>query len=178
MKSRLIISLLCVGAVAFACGPRAHNDSSSAAASGTTLASARTVSQQGTPRATRAKSKGPIAAALDVKHDASSIHLALEVVNTSKKSIELTFPSGQTHDFVILDSLDREVWRWGTGRLFTQALKNKQLSRGESLSMTETWDSPTLKSGRYRVIAILKSENYPLREETSFSVGGATLATK
>jgi hypothetical protein len=138
--------------------------------------SARNVSQQGSQR-TKATA-GPITAALDVKHDASSIRFELEVMNTSKKSIELTFPSGQTHDFVIIDSLDREVWRWGSGRLFTQALKNKRLSRGETLSMTETWNAPTLKAGRYRAIAILKSENFPVREEATFSIGGATLAIR
>ena len=178
MKSRFIITLLCVGAVAFACGPRAHSDANSATTSAntTTLASVRTVSQQGAARTANAKS--PISAALDVQREPAAIRFALEVVNSGKKSIELTFPSGQTHDFVILDSLGAEVWRWGTGRLFTQALQNKQLSRGESLAMTEKWDAPSLTPGRYTVIATLKSDNYPVSERAEFSVGGGTLATR
>ena len=175
MKSRFVITLLCVGAVAFACGPRARNDANTTSTS-TTLASARSVKQQGAPRTTQSKS--PISAALDVTRDAATIRFALQVVNSGKKSIELTFPSGQTHEFVVLDSTGTEVWRWGTGRLFTQALQNKLLSRGESLDMTESWDAPTLRPGRYTVVATLKSENYPVTETTELSVGAEKLAIR
>ncbi len=125
-----------------------------------------------------AATNSPISATLEVRHEGSALRFALDVVNRGKKSIELTFPSGQTHDFVILDSLGREVWRWGTGRLFTQALQNKMLSRGETFSMAETWSAPTLKAGRYTLVALLKSENYPVTERAEFAVGGATLATR
>ena len=175
MKSRFAITLLCVGAVAFACGPRARNDANTTSAT-TTLASARSVRQQGAPHATQSKSS--ITAAFDVTRDAATIRFALQVVNSGKKSIELTFPSGQTHDFVVLDSTGTEVWRWGTGRLFTQALQNKLLSRGESLAMTESWDAPTLKPGRYTVVATLKSENYPVRETAEIAVGSERLAIR
>lgn len=176
MKSRFVISLLCVGAVAFACGPRARNDASSSGAGSTTLAATRAVAQQGQAR--DAKSTSPISAALVVQRQATTIHFALQVVNSGRKSIELTFPSGQTHDFVVLDSAGKEVWRWGTGRLFTQALQNKLLARGESLDMRESWTAPTLKPGRYTVVATLKSENYPVTETTELSVSGMALATR
>ena len=179
MKSRFLITLLCIGAVAFACGPRARSDAKSASAGSTALASARTVSQQGAPRAARQPdAKTPITASLRVSSEATAIRLALQVVNSGKKTVELTFPSGQTHDFVIVDSLGREVWRWAEGRLFTQALQNKLLSRGESLDMSETWAAPTLKAGRYTAVATVKSENYPIVEKVEFSVTGATLATR
>jgi hypothetical protein len=178
MKSRFLISLLCVGAVAFACGPRARNDATGSTASATTLASAQSVALQGTARAPRAATNTPITAALDVRNDGNAIRFALQVVNSGKKAIELTFPSGQTHDFVILDSLGREVWRWGTGRLFTQALQNTMLSRGETMSMTESWNAPTLKPGRYTAVALLKSQNYPVTERTEFAIGAARLAVR
>ncbi len=182
MKSRFLISLLCVGAVAFACGPRARNDAAGGSASATTLASAQTVTPQGTARATRAATSAtatmPLSAVLEVRNEGSALRFAFQIANSGKKSIELTFPSGQTHDFVILDSLNREVWRWATGRLFTQALQNKMLSRGETMSMTETWDAPTLKAGRYTVVAVLKSQNYPVTERAEFAVGDARLATR
>lgn len=179
MKSRFVISLLCVGAVAFACGPRARNDASSSGAGSTTLAATRSVAQQGKARmAPDAKSTSPISAALVVQRQATTIHFALQVVNSGRRSIELTFPSGQTHEFVVLDSAGKEVWRWGTGRLFTQALQNKLLARGESLDMRESWTAPTLKPGRYTVVATLKSENYPVTETTELTVGEATLAVR
>lgn len=179
MKSQFVISLLCVGAVAYACGPRALPDTSGSTA-GSTLASARTVAQQGSQRAPSAPNgkAAPITAALDVRAEAASIHFALQVVNSGKKTIELTFPSGQTHDFAIVDSLGREVWRWSTGRLFTQALQNRMLSRGDAMSMTESWNAPSLRPGRYIAIATLKSQNYPLRETMEFTVGGAALAVR
>lgn len=182
MKSRFVITVLCVGAVAFACGPRARSDASSSSTGTTTLASARTVAQQGTARTTRtamtAAKGSPISAALDVRTEGAAIHFELQVENTGKKSIELNFPSGQTHDFVILDTLGNEVWRWARGRLFTQALQNRMLSRGERLSLTERWDSATLKAGRYTAVAVLKSENYPITQRTEFEIGGARLAVR
>lgn len=183
MKSRFAITLLCVGAVGFACGPRARSEANSGTSSATSTASTHTVSQQGAPLSTSAKAKAkasatPIAASLGVTNEGASLRLALQVVNRGKKSVELTFPSGQTHDFVVLDSLGREVWRWSQGRLFTQALQNKLLSRGESLSMSETWQAPALKAGRYTAIAVLKSENYPVTERVQFAIGGATLAIR
>ena len=179
MKTRFVISLLCVGAVAFACGPRARNDAN--ASGSTTLATARTVSQQGaprTPRLSKSQSTSPIAVELEVRTAPDQIRFALQVANTGKKTIELRFPSGQTHDFVIVDSLGREVWRWGRGRMFTQTLQNKLLSRGETVSMVERWDSPSLKPGRYTAVATLRSENYPMVDEAEFTVGGAALAAK
>lgn len=177
MKSRFFISLLCVGAAAYACSPSARNDAGSSSSGNTARASARTVSLQGSARNART-AKSPIVAALDVKSEPAAIRFALQVVNRGKKSIELTFPSGQTYDFVILDSLGREVWRWSRGRLFTQALQNKLLSRGESLDMTETWSAPTLRPGTYTAVAVLKSQNYPATERTEFTVGGPTLAAR
>ena len=44
--------------------------------------------------------------------------------------------------------------------------------------MTESWDAPTLKPGRYTVVATLKSENYPVSETAELSVGAGRLAVK
>lgn len=180
MKSRLIITLLCVGAVAFACGPRARSDANGAGASTTALASA--VSQQGAPRTPRAERKSqpvsPISATLEVRSEASGIRLALRVVNTGRKSVELTFPSGQTHDFVILDSLGRELWRWAEGRMFTQALQNRLLGGGESVELTESWSNPALKPGRYAAVAVLRSTNFPVTQRMEFAIRSATLAAR
>jgi hypothetical protein len=182
MKSRFFISLVCVGAVAFACGPRARNDASGSTTTAKTLASVQTVTLQGSVRTVRnesgARTASPITATLDVRNEGAALRFALQVVNRGKKSIELTFPSGQTHDFMIIDSSGAEVWRWGKGRLFTQALQNTLLSRGETLSMTETWNAPTLKPGRYTAVAVLKSENYPVTERVEFAVGDARLAVR
>jgi hypothetical protein len=106
------------------------------------------------------------------------MRLALHVVNTSKKRLELTFPSGQTHDFVILDSVGREVWRWGSGRMFTQSLRNKLLAGGESIELEESVGPLTLAPGRYTVRGTLVSQNYPVIEETDLTVQGGALASR
>jgi hypothetical protein len=181
MNSRLVIPVLCVGAVAFACGPRAHNEASAPKKDSAIVAqslSVNTAARRSNARAD-AKEKTPaIAANFYVRKRDAQIELALHVVNTTKKGVELTFPTGQTHDFVILDTLGRELWRWGRGRMFTQTLRNKQLGGGESLDLEETMKSQPLPPGRYVARAILTSENFPLVEQTEFTINATTIAAR
>ena len=179
MSSRVLIPVLCVGAVAFACGPRTRDDAS-VRQSGTALAAAnsdRASAPTNKSNAQRA-SAAPVQAELYVRAHESAIRLALYVENTSKKSIELTFPTGQTHDFVILDTLGREMWRWGRGRMFTQTLKNRPIGRGESISIEETWRTASLAPGTYIARATLKSKNYPIEQQTRFTVHGTRVAAR
>lgn len=181
MNSRLLIPALCVGAVAFACGPRAHNEASAPKKDSALVAqslSANTTKPEGAPRAAVKQPKPAIAANLYVRKREAAIELALQIVNNTKKRVELTFPTGQTHDFVILDSLGREMWRWGRGRMFTQNLRNKQLGGGESLDLEETMKSQTLPPGKYIARAILTSENYPLVQEAEFTIHSTTIAAR
>ncbi len=99
-------------------------------------------------------------------------------MNNTRKNIELTFPTGQTHDFVILDSAGREMWRWGSGRMFTQTLRNKLLGGGEALEMEETMNRKPLPPGRYTAKAFLTSANYPLVQEAAFTVNATTIASR
>lgn len=187
MSSRLLIPVLCLGAVAFACGPRAHNEASTprkdsvAIAQSIGTASAPAI-QQGAPIAAskpQSKSaKSKVAAQLFVRAQDSELRLALHVVNTTKKRIEITFPTGQTHDFVVLDSVGREVWRWGRGRMFTQTLRNKLLGGGETLELEEQFASKPLPPGRYTARAVLTSANYPVEQQIEFTITGTTIASR
>jgi hypothetical protein len=179
MSSRVVFSALCVGAVAFACGPQTHNDAS-APQSAAIVATNRgdiAIAQQGeTPRA-RLKDSA-LDAQLIVRTSESPMRLALHVVNTSKKRVELTFPSGQTHDFVVLDTAGREVWRWASGRMFTQALRNKLLGAGSTLELEAEFDAPRLAPGRYIARGSLVSNNYPLIQEAEFTIPAPTIASR
>jgi hypothetical protein len=177
MSSRSLIPLLLVAAVAFACGPRAHGEASPKEDSAIVLQAA-TVAPVAAARPRTARSKGTVQAELYVRATQSSVRLALHVVNTGKRRVEITFPNGQTYDFVILDSLDREVWRWGKGRMFTQALRNKLLGGGESLDVEETFRSASLPPGRYTAKGTLTSQNYPLVQQTEFTIDRATIAAR
>jgi hypothetical protein len=173
MSSRILIPALCLGAIALACGPRAHND-----AAAPTQSPAVATQTAAPPQHTAKDRASQVTAQLSVETQNTSVHFALHVMNPTKKRVELTFPSGQTYDFVVLDSLGREMWRWGAGRMFTQALRNKPLGGGESLEIEETWRDAMLTPGRYTAKAVLASENYPLVEEMDFTVSGATIASR
>lgn len=161
--SRVAIALLCAGALAFACGPRTHSEAASTAS----LTTAAPVVQQGT---THSHGDGAaLVSQLDVKLERQEVQFALHVTNQGRKHVEVAFPNGQTHEFVVVDSVGREVWRWSTARLFTQALQNKLLGGGETMSVGERWPHPRAR-GKYTVIATLNSSNYPIQERADFVV--------
>ena len=159
--SRVAIALLCAGAFVFACGPRPHSEAASTAS----LTTAAPIVQQGTQR--DRSDDGKLATLLQVKVGRDGVDFALDITNEAKKHVEVTFPNGQTHEFVVVDSIGREVWRWSTSRLFTQAVQNKLLSPGESLRIAERWERPTIH-GKYTAIATLNSTNYPVQERVQF----------
>jgi len=108
-----------------------------------------------------------IASSLDVKLG-ESVEFSFRVTNSSNKRVELRFPSGQTHDLIVLDPQGREVWRWSNGRMFTQSMQNKVLGASDTLTFTETWhpDHP----GTYTAVASLLSQNFPTEQRAEFSL--------
>lgn len=158
MNSRLLISLLCAGAVALACGSIAKHEASSAQVS--TRHSSVHVSA---PATEQARVKG----SLNVNIEAHALTFALNLKNESKRNVELAFPNGQQYDFSVLDSAGREVYRWGTGRMFTQSVQNRLLDSGDTMHIEETM-SATLPSGRYVAVATLRSTNFPISEKSEF----------
>ena len=182
MSSRILIPFLCVGAVIFACGPRTNNEAATLASDSVELAHSTSllVAQQGEePTRRSARDASGLSAELYVRVNGSEISFALNVVNNSKKDVELTFPTGQTHEFIVVDSLGREMWRWSEGRMFTQTLRNKLLDRGESLELEETMkrDKP-LPPGRYVARAQLTSRNHPITREAEFTITSTTVAVR
>jgi hypothetical protein len=101
----LLIPLLCLGAVAFACGPRSHSEASLVSVNVVRTSRPATTQPQKSRHTTR------LAPKFAVQVDRQTIRFALDVTNPTKKNLELEFPNGQTHDFVVLDSIGREVYR-------------------------------------------------------------------
>ncbi len=91
----------------------------------------------------------------------------LHATNTGDRHVELHFATGQTHDFVVLDSLGREVWRWGAGRMFTSSLQTKMLAAHASTVFEESWDARA-KHGRFTVVAKLESSDFPSEQRANF----------
>jgi hypothetical protein len=177
MNTRLIISLLCAGALAYACGPRSHSDATAA------LATARPMSMKAVNvsdgqvavdrkhKSANAKSAAKAIAKINTKLNVSvsqnDVKLALDVHNVGEKFAELTFATGQAYDFIVVDSVGREVWRWSQRRMFTQGVQNKQLGAGETLQVSETWKNG-VHPGKYTAIAMLKSTNFPVEQRVDF----------
>ncbi len=95
------------------------------------------------------------------------IDLALRVTNNSKRTLELRFPDGFTHDFFVLDSEGHEVWRWSEGRMFTSALQTKQLRSTGSVTYHNT-TKQQLPKGEYTAVAVLRSGNHPMETRVAF----------
>ena len=152
MNTRLLIPMLCIGAVAFACGPRPHAASEAPTS----------------PASSTTKNGAPLASSLTVSVD-GSVELVFHVTNATAKSMELQFASGQTHEFTVLDGTGREVWRWSSDRMFTQALQTRMLGAGETLTFRERWESPGPK-GAYTVVASLSSTNHPVETRTEIVI--------
>ena len=161
MNSRLIIPLLLAGAVALACGSRSHSDATVApVASVTTVVPPRhsTKLLDGDPQ---------LHTSFSVSAQPHALRFALNLTNPSKKHVELAFPSGQQYDFIVVDTGGREVYRWGSGRMFTQSRQNRLLDGGDTIKIEES-ASETLPPGNYVAVATLHSSNFPVEQRVAF----------
>jgi hypothetical protein len=153
MTRKQVAFVLSIGAVAFACAPRNRTA---------------TDNESSTLPVTVVQASDSSGLALTVAQEgARKFEFSLEMRNAGSLT-EVRFPTGHTHDFVVLDERDREVWRWSEGRLFTHALQTRQLKRGGALRYNATWD--TAAPGRYRVVASLNAEAFPTAVEQEFIV--------
>ena len=146
MVSRFVAPLLCASALAFAYGPLSSHS--------------RETEPPASPHAAVDSSARDVVASLDIRVG-ETVELALNVANAADRRVELSFPSGQTHDLAVLDAAGREVWRWSAGRLFTSTVQTKLLAAGESVTYGQRW-APEGRSGTYTVVATLHSGNYPV----------------
>ena len=99
----------------------------------------------------------------------TDVRFALHVTNRADKNLELMFPSGQTHEFVVTDDTGHEVWRWSEGRMFTQALQSRLLAGAETATYEESWQ-PGTRTGRFTVVATLRSTSHTVLQTAEFVV--------
>lgn len=154
MKAPLAFGLISIGVLAFACAPRPNGGGA-----------------DGVARPAAARGSDPqieSALAVSVNGNRNDVRFEFVVTNAGGGKVEMQFPSGQTHEVVVLDSLGREVWRWSDGRVFTQVMQNRILRTSDSLMYGERWtDAPR---GEYVAVARLASDNYPVEQRTTFVV--------
>lgn len=168
MVNRLLIPLCCTGALALACGPRSHPDAI-ATASYSMSAEDDSRAERAASRTRRAKHDGKLVSSLTVDTKATPVRFVLAIENAGSKTIEMHFPNGQTHDIAVLDANGREVWRWAEGRMFTQALRTRPISGGDTLQLEETWDAEA-HHGTFTAVATLRSTNFPMEKRATFKL--------
>jgi hypothetical protein len=152
MNNRYIIFLLCTAALAYACGPWTHSQSASASTS---------AYHHKTPR--------EVATTLKVVSEGQHIQLALRVTNNTAKSVELRFPNGMTHDFIVQDPKGHTVWRWSEGRLFTQNIQNKTVHVSDTLTLEDEWNAQNAH-GTYIAVATLNTTTHPVERRVAFTL--------
>jgi len=112
----------------------------------------------------------PIVTTFDITRpsdEADKLRFTLNVKNNTTKMLELRFPDGQTHDFVVKDFAGKEIWRWSKGRMFTSAMRSETLKGKEDTIYEESW-STTGEHGSFTAVAILRSNNFPVETSVQF----------
>jgi hypothetical protein len=153
MDNRIILPLLCAASVAFVAAPFSHDEKPIA-----------------TVRHHAGEMAAPIVSTFDItrpKDDADKLRFTLSVKNNTAKMLEITFPDGQTHDFVVKDFAGKEIWRWSEGRMFTSAMKSETLKGKGETAFEESWETKGLH-GSFTAVAILKSDNFPIATSVQF----------
>lgn len=165
----VLIPLLCLGALALACGPRSYTEASLV----TTFIAKDAPPSAPSPKRAAKKQAGPnvasVSGVLSVQAQGSTVRFTLDVTNDGSKDVELLFPDGQTYDFAVLDASGHEVYRWGKGRMFTQSVQTKSLDGGETMQIAER-ASTSLPHGSYVAVATLRSTNFPVQERVPFEL--------
>ena len=150
MTNRLTIPLLCAASVvAFARGTTTHK---------ATLAE--------TPVKTHSKTE--LTTQFTVK-SGDVVEFNLSVRNNTKKMVELRFPSGKTHEFIVQNASGKEIWRSGKERLYTQVMTAKLVKSKDVAVYSEELNASRMH-GHYTAIAILPSENHPIEERVEFDL--------
>ena len=154
MDNRIILPLLCAAsAVAFAATPFSHDEKPIATVKH--HADAKTASIVTTFDVTRPND------------EAETLRFTLNIKNNTTKMLELRFPDGKTHDFVVKDFAGKEVWRWSEGRMFTSAMRSETLKgKGETV-FEESW-STRGQHGAFTAVAVLRSNNFPVETSVQF----------
>lgn len=147
LTTKVVPALLVAAALAFACGPRPPVADS----------------------ASKTKKAGPpVASSLNVSVN-DGVQFVFHVSNGTAKSLEFTFPSGQTYDVVVQDTLGAPVWKWSDGRVFTTAMQSRVLASNETMTFDADWN-PASMTGEFDAVVTLKSDNRPVEKRIRFSL--------
>ena len=117
-------------------------------------------------------------AALAAAATDEGLALSLRIENAGSEPVTLDFRTGQRAEFTaypadelaagsVEDGTD-PVWRYGAGRMFTQALGSETIGPGEAVGYDGTWRDPP--SGTYRIVGEATATDRDVRAETVVDV--------
>jgi len=105
---------------------------------------------------------------LDVDASADEVSFSFTVTNDDLDSVDLQFSNAQTHDVLVVEDGDTEIWSFAEGRMFAQMLQSTTLDAGESVTYDCAWDDP--EPGSYTATAFLAANNADCEASAEFSV--------
>jgi hypothetical protein len=121
------------------------------------------------PESERARGEAELLASLQAYTEADRVTFVLQVTNTTEGPLDLTFPTGQSFDFVVSDG-GREIWRWSAEQMFTQAIRHEQLGPGETQRHEATWEPPPGVEGELLVRGVLTASDHAVEQSARFRI--------
>jgi len=121
-------------------------------------------------------SEDTVALDVQVTDVAGGTKFLLTVINSTDKLVPLSFRSGQTYDFAVVDaSTGQEIWRWSRRQYFSQVLRQEALRPNRNLMYEVTWnhrdnDLNVVTPGKYKVIGSLSIQPFLESEPVGFEV--------
>ncbi len=109
----------------------------------------------------------PLVSSLQVETRGDSIRFLLQVTNAEAGPVTLTFPSGQSADFVVLQG-GRELWRWSADQMFTQAVRTETLPPGGTRSYEALWTRPAGVRGELVARGVLTAREHRVEQQAHF----------
>jgi len=93
-----------------------------------------------------------------VQSGVQEIEATFSVRSATEVPVRVTFNSGQSYDFRLLNSEGKELWRWSSGRMFAMVIIEKELGPDgwtfrEKIPLSA--EGSNLAPGRYQVVAEL-----------------------
>jgi hypothetical protein len=119
------------------------------------------------PAAEPSPAAARLASSLHVESYADSARFSLLVTNPADQPVELTYPTGQSFDFVV-EQNGRELWRWSDDRVFTQAIRQETLGPEETLNFAATWTPPAGAEGEFTVRGMLTTQEHTAEQQARF----------
>ncbi|WP_435363700.1 BsuPI-related putative proteinase inhibitor [Haloarchaeobius sp. DYHT-AS-18] len=90
------------------------------------------------------------------------------VENTGSDPVELQFADGQTHDVLVIEDGDTQVWCWSEGQMFMQMLQQETIAPGDHVTYECIWEDP--EPGEYVAEAFLSASNADCEASAEFTV--------